>query len=476
MTDFNRGGRRKMVPYLFQHVGTLLGFFLAAILLARVFREHERPGASIAWFWIIVFFPYIGVPAYLLFGGRKLRHRAARKKRLYAKDLNPESKGGKHRSNTERVLVSSGLPAARDGNEVRFLPDGLDAYSALLEMIEKAEKTIHVMTFILGRDPVSREIIKRLCRKAESGVQVRLLLDALGSYRSRGRFLNPLRQAGGQVGIFMPMLPLHRKWSANLRNHRKLVICDGETAMIGGMNLAKEYMGPTPDPTRWVDADLIVRGPAVLDLSDIFSQDWLFGTGQDLVRTKSTTPLADQPRSNIRTQIVASGPDVAGDPFYDAVLSALYEAKERIWIVTPYFVPDEGLFRALMLQSRLGRDITIVVPAHSNHWITDLARGRYLRQLQQAGVHVFAHPKRMIHAKLIVVDGDIAISGSANLDMRSFYLNYEVAMFIYSPAVVEQVAKWIRALIKECRVASPAAPGNLRQWGEDLAWLASPLL
>jgi cardiolipin synthase len=343
-------------------------------------------------------------------------------------------------------------------------------------MIEEARESIHVIAFILGRDPVGREIVKRLCRKAKSGVKVRLLVDALGSYFTRGRFLKPLRRAGGQVGVFMPMLPLHRKWSANLRNHRKIVIVDGTSAMIGGMNLAKDYMGPTPDPARWIDADLVVRGPAVPDLSEIFSKDWLFATGEKLVGTAASISSANQPRSNVSAQIVASGPDVAGEPFYDAVLSALYGSKERIWIVTPYFVPDDGLFRALMLQSRLGRDIRIVVPARSNHRIADFARGRYLRQLQQSGAHVYIHPDRMIHAKLVVVDRSIAVSGSANLDMRSFYLNYEVAMFIYSEVMVEEVAEWIRVLIKDCREGTLAAPGHLRQWGEDLAWLVSPLL
>lgn len=465
-----------MIPFLSHHVDTLLGFFLAVVLLSRVLREHERPGTSTAWFWIIVFVPYIGVPAYLLFGGRKLRQRAARKDKLYGGDPDPESKADKHRCDSERILASSGLPAARDGNEVRLLSDGLEAYSSLLNMVEEAQESIHVTAFILGRDPVGREIVKRLCRKAKSGVQVRLLVDALGSYFSRGRFLKPLREAGGQVGIFMPMLPLHRKWSANLRNHRKIVIVDGKSAMIGGMNLANEYMGPTTDPARWIDADLVVRGPTVADLSDIFIQDWLFATGQKLVGIAPLTPPVNQPRSNVRAQIVASGPDVAGDPFYDAILSALYESKKRIWIVTPYFVPDDGLFRALMLQSRLGRDIRIIVPARSDHWIADLARGRYLRQLQQSGAHVYLHPERMIHAKLIVVDRDIAVSGSANLDMRSFYLNYEVAMFIYSDVMIEEIAEWMHILIKECREETPAAPGRLRQWGEDMAWLVSPLL
>ncbi|NLH16864.1 MAG: cardiolipin synthase [Phycisphaerae bacterium] len=465
-----------MIVYLFQHIETILGFFLAAFLLARVLREHERPSTSIAWFWVIVVVPYLGVPAYLLFGGRKLRHRAKRKKKLYAADPNHQDHPRQIRSETERILVWSGLPAAQEGNEVRLLPNGLYAYSTLLEMIQNAKESIHVMTFILGRDPVGREIIEHLCNKARSGIRVRLLLDALGSYRVRGRFLKPLLDAGGQVGIFMPMLPLHRKWSANLRNHRKITIVDGRTAMLGGMNLAGEYMGPAPDPTRWIDADFQVRGPAVDDLSEIFNQDWLFATGHRLDPIDYSLHPANQGSSNVRAQVVASGPDVQGDPFHDAVVSSLYDAKERIWVVTPYFVPDEGLFHALMLQSRLGYDVRIVLPARSNHPITDLARGRYLRQLQQSGVRVYFHPKCMIHAKLMVIDGDIAISGSANLDMRSFYLNYEVAMFVYSSSVVEQVAQWIDTLIRECRPAPASAPSYLHQWGEDLAWLASPLL
>ena len=272
------------------------------------------------------------------------------------------------------------------------------------------------------------------------------------------------------------MLPLRRRWSANLRNHRKMAIIDGEIGMIGGTNLAREYMGPAADPARWIDTNVVLRGPALADLERVFAGDWRFATGEDLQLKDGPRAPCEEGSPGMRTQVVASGPDVAGDPLYDAILSLIHEARKRVWIVTPYFVPDEGLFKALMLQSRLGRDVRIVVPGRSNHPVADLARGRRLRRLQGVGARVFAHPTRMIHAKQIVVDDDIAVSGSANLDMRSLYLNFEVDVFVYSPEKVAEMANWASGLMSQCVESGLTTPGYFRRWAEDLGWLVSPLL
>ncbi len=330
------------------------------------------------------------------------------------------------------------------------------------------------MTFILGRDDVGKAIMERLTARAAEGVEVRLLLDALGCLWSRGRFADPLRDAGGKVGVFMPVLPLRRKWSANLRNHRKIAIFDGETAVIGGMNLASEYMGPEPDSDRFIDTSTVVRGPAVHDLAVVFASDWEFATEERNVRHPPAPTNVDY--GDAVAQVVASGPDVNGDPLYEAILCATYEANQRIWITTPYFIPDEGLLKAILLQARLGRDVRVVLPAKSNHYLADLARGRFLRELETTGAKIYLRESKMIHAKHILFDDHLTVVGTVNFDVRSLYLNYEVAMFVYSPSEITRTADWMQTLMRDSVPYTPEKVGYFRQWAEDLGLLVSPLL
>jgi cardiolipin synthase len=412
------------------------------------------------------------VPAYLLFGGRKLRRTAEMKGYLYD---DSSANGVAHPENRiEKVLSSAGMPPARGDNYVEVITDGTEAYRRLIQMIDEAEHHIDIMTFILGREEVGKAVIERLAARAAEGVEVRLLLDALGCMWSRGRFADPLRNAGGKVGIFMPVLPLRRKWSANLRNHRKIATFDGETALIGGMNLASSYMGPWPKTDRFIDTSTVVRGPAVHDLAVVFSSDWEFATDEANVCHPPEPTKIDQ--GDAVAQVVASGPDVAGDPLYEAILCATYEANDRIWITTPYLIPDEGLFKALLLQARLGRDVRVILPAHSNHYLADLARGRFIRQLDAVGAKVFLRENKMIHAKHILFDDRVTVVGTVNFDVRSLYLNYEVAMFVYSQSEITRTADWMQSLMRESVPYTPEEVGYFRQWAEDLGLLVSPLL
>lgn len=454
-----------------QHLATIVGFLLALLLVSRLSRQHSRPATSIAWFLFIVLVPWIGVPAYLVFGGRKVRARAGRKPVLQADTSAPA--GPADSDDSARRLVACGLPPPRVGNTLALITDGTEAYERLLALIDNATRSIHLMTFILADDAVGRGIVTRLAARAREGIQVRVLVDAVGSLGARPWRLRSLRRAGAEVGIFMPVLPLRRRWSANLRNHRKLAIFDDAIALTGGMNLANEYMGPTPPPgaARWIDTCIEIRGPAIADLAQLFAQDWHFATGHHV-------PLPGLPVAvgEVTLQVAPNGPDVSGDPFYDVLTAAIHNARERIWIVTPYFVPDEGLLRALALQARVGVDVRLVLPRHSNHRIADFARNRLLRELAQTGVRVFLHPTAMIHAKHIVIDDRLAITGSVNMDARSLYLNYELALFAYGQAASARDGAWIAQLAAQCDESLPAAPGFAGRWAEDLSWLLSPLI
>lgn len=464
---------------LLPHLLTVLGFLLALFAIARLLSERKQPGNTFAWLLAIAFIPYVGVPLYLLLGGRKVRKLAARKARLcpVIAGLPPSPSADLP---TARLLTGSGVCPPVGGNRVQFLTSGEDAFAHLERGLREARHSIHLMTFILGRDPVGKRIVKLLAQRAREGVKVRVLLDALGCFPTSGRFCDPIREAGGEVVKFMPVLPLQTRGSANLRNHRKIVIIDHRYAGIGGRNLAQEYMGPSPLKKRWRDFGAVIEGPAVSLLNEIFLADWSFASGQPLESLQAQIPAAAAIpfAGSSELQIVASGPDVTGDPLYEGILSLVEAANRSIWIVTPYFIPDEVLLRLLVLKARSGADVRLVVPARSNHPITDWARRYALRELQSAGAKVLLYGPGMNHAKVILIDESIALWGSANLDLRSLFVNFEVGAVTYSPEDAAVVAAFMRDTFAHCRPL--AAPARQKKFfpalGEEISRLLAPLL
>jgi len=388
---------------------------MALLLLATSAAQRRAPGTTFAWLLAVVLIPYVGVPLYLVFGGRKLRQRGGKAK-LYNRPQ-PMAK----LDSVSAMLCASGAPPPRAGNRFEMLPTGELAYAAILETLSSATRSIHISTLILGADEVGNAILDVLIEKAKAGVEVRVLLDSLFKRRAGRRHLMELDRAGGRVAWFMPVwhLPFRRQLRANLRLHRKIILVDGVTAIIGGMNLAHEYMGPTPTPDRWRDLSARLRCPAVGDLAAIFRADWAFAA-----KGKLAAPEPQPAAGDSVLQVVGSGPDVADDLIYDAFISAVFTAQRRLWIATPYFVPDDALLRALVLAVRRGADVRILVPARSNHRTADYAGANYLRALAAAGGQICCYEPGMLHGKAVLVDDTIGVIGSANLDMRSLFLNY----------------------------------------------------
>lgn len=469
---------------LWSHLFAVGGMLLALFALARLFGERRQPGNTLAWIMGIVLIPYVGVPLYLLLGGRKIRRLAARKRRIRLPGkADTRASAATLASPVAQSLATNGAGQPVGGNQVRLLADGEAAFAELEKQIRAARHTIHIATFILGRDAVGRRLVHLLAERARAGVKVRLQLDALGCFFSSGRFVEPLRQAGGEVARFLPVLPLSGRGSANLRNHRKIAVFDGRHAIVGGHNLAREYLGPQPWRKRWTDLGAVISGPASAQLDEVFLADWTFATRRPSppapADAHSTPPTPPGPAFSSDVQVVASGPDVSGDPLYEGILSMVQEAKESIWIVTPYFIPDEVLLRSLVVKARAGRAVTLVLPARSNHPVTDLARRPYLRQLVRAGARVLAYQPRMLHAKAIMVDDSLALLGSANVDMRSLFVNFEIGILLHTPADVHPLRDWIGELARSSRALSLADlkrrrfPANLL---EDLSRLLTPLL
>jgi cardiolipin synthase len=463
---------------LFSHVLTVIGFLLAVFAIARLMSERKQPGNTFAWLFAIAFIPYVGVPLYLLFGGRKIRKLAARKAPLHPSSPSvvpvPENAGF-----ASRVFTRNGACMPIGGNRVRFLASGEDSFAELERAILDARESIHLMTFILGRDAVGRRIVTLLAPRAREGVQVRVLLDALGCFPTSGKFCDPIRAAGGEVVKFMPVAPLQTRGSANLRNHRKILVVDHRLAAVGGRNLALEYMGPAPLKRRWRDLGAMIEGPAVRQIEEIFLADWAFASGQSHDALQRQLP-AHWPAAagGAVLQVVASGPDVTGDSLYEGILSLVQQAQRSVWIVTPYFIPDEVLQRSLMVQARAGLDVRIVVPARSNHLITDLARRHHLRELQRAGVKVLLYQPGMNHAKILMVDGETALFGSANMDLRSLFVNFEIGLVSYSKAEARAVHAWMEEVFAQSRPL-PERQRPRRFFpalGEEIARLLAPLL
>lgn len=389
---------------------------------------------------------------------------------------------GDYLNDMERILVKGGAPAASKGNHIELLPNGELAYAKIMELLERAEHNIDITAFILGHDTVGKSIVDILTKKAREGVKVRVVLDALGCWRTKGRFVNPLRKAGGRVGIFMPMLPLSRKWSAHLRNHRKMIITDHDTALIGGMNFASQYMGNSPDKKRWQDFDVLIKGPLVSACCKIFLADWHFSTGGEYKSCSWDTDYHPSIKldHNDTAQIAASGPDVRHDALSDAILTAILGAKKRVWIITPYFIPDEPLLKSLALLASWGRDIRLIIPAHSNHILADLARGPYIRTLLANEGKIYFFDKGMLHSKIIIIDDSTAIAGSANMDIRSLYLNYEIVLFIYSSSQVFNIEKIIQSdILPHTHIMQEREDSfkrDIKEWIEDISRLLSPFL
>ena len=320
-------------------------------------------------------------------------------------------------------------------------------------------------------------MIEHLIAKAKAGVEVRVLIDALFAFQSSRPMLAALERAGGKVARFMPLLHVPFRGHANLRLHRKMVLVDDRVAVVGGMNLAREYMGPTPLPGRWVDVSMRIEGPAVGDLAAVFRSDWAFASGEKLgalpVVEGGPAPVAAGADTEA-LQVVPSGPDAASDRIYDALLTGIFRAEKRLYIATPYFVPDDALDRALTLAARRGVDVRVLVPERSNHRLADLAGASHLRLLAEAGARVQLYLPGMLHAKVVILDDDLALVGSANVDMRSLFLDYEVALACTAPARVAELARWFEDRARDTGTLVPA--GRAREVLESVARLVGPLV
>jgi cardiolipin synthase len=464
-----------MNPYFTVHGLVVTLSLLIYVVTAHVFEQRRHPTAAIAWVLFMCLLPYAALPIFLMFGSRK----QARPRSAHGRQVTPLQAGG---SWAKQTMLALGQPASAPYEGLQIHADGQHALTALWHCLDGATQSIELCTFILGRDAVGRQVVDKLCAKARTGVRVRLLLDGMGSLMAGRPDLEPLRAAGAQVTLFVPPLHSPLKGRTNLRDHRKMLIVDAALPTCrlwsGGRNLASEYFVGEPGKDAWHDLSFDLGGPLVRQALELFERDWAFANTERVPQEMPRLAAAEGDAAATPAhgaQLVASGPDQLDDTVYALLLSAAYQARRRIALVTPYFVPDAALLLALCLAARRGVQVDLLLPGKSNHPLSDIARGRPLRALAQAGARVWLAPQ-MLHAKLALIDEQLALAGSANIDSRSLFLNYEMMFAFHEIADVQRFAAWFEHERASARPYTARKPGFARDLAEGMVlWVGFQL-
>jgi cardiolipin synthase len=454
------------LPTVSLHSLVIVVSILAYILTTRAERVRRPPSIAIAWVLGMIALPYLALPMYLVFGRRKLPRKTLRAlgarptERQWAKDL------------IESFGLAPSSPAL-----IAMHQNGTESAAALFATMSSAASRLDICTYILGDDAFGREVMQRMIERARNGVQVRLLLDGVGAIQLPKACFRILQRGGVATAVFSPLFARKTQGPRNLRNHRKMVIADGARLWAGGRNLAAEYFSGLPGAPAWLDLTFDLQGPVAAAAALQFEFDWVAAGGRPApagveaaaaaVAAISATTAGAAKSAAGEAQFVPSGPDQSEDTVHSLLIDACFHARERMLAVTPYFVPDIALETAMRLAARRGVQIDLCIPANSNHRLADFARNRALRSLSQAGVNVHLLPY-MSHAKAVVFDHTLGLSGSVNLDSRSLLLNYECAVVFYGPAEIDWLADWMSALLPKTVPFDSRRPSLLRDLCEGL--------
>lgn len=444
---------------------------LVLIFAIHIVAKKQKPTSMMAWLLAIILLPYAAVPLYFFFGVRKRKH--LHKHTFNFNNMSEDDMLGLHP--IQKVLVNQNISIPTTNNKLELYLNGISAYEALINQINQAKESIYISTYVFQDDHVTTAILSELTKRAKAGVSIQLLIDSLGSYRVyfNQKIFSRLRKAGGRVCFFMPIIQMPFRNYINFRNHRKIYLFDGHTVLTGGMNLGDEYMGPDPCDKRWDDILFKIQGHATHYFYNVFASDWGYS---------SKIPFKCVKKFNLKKyygknllQVVPSGPDIPNDALYSSLITGIYSAEVRIWIVTPYFVPSDSLLEALEIAYYRGVDVKLITPKISNHLIADLARSNFMRQLIKIGIEVALLNKKMVHAKAVIFDNKAVMLGSVNLDNRSLFLNYELATYAYDASIIKEVSNWMSEFLK-CADRTLPAPSGFRKLGESMVKILFPLL
>lgn len=461
---------------------------VSLLFIPLVLLRRKEPSSTFAWIFVLLAFPALGIVLFWYLGRDRVRRpvrtrlavAASLRQRLGDRlsgsvsvtdaarnsliDAQPEELRG-----VMRVASKMGRAPLVQGNRVSLLVGAEKLYASLVDAIDAATREVHLEFYAFRKGKTTQVVIDALERAARRGVKVRLLYDAFGSMGVNSS-LRTLRKHGGQARPFFPLDPIRRAATINLRNHRKLVVIDGTLGYCGGINVGDDFV-------PWRDVMMRIEGPAVAPLQAIFLEDWYFASREELDQDTSFPPL--QSHGETVMQIVQSGPDESLETIHRLYFTAIASARSSVWISTPYFVPDRAVLVALQTAALRGVDVRVVLPAHSNFPITKWAGESFFEELLEAGVRIYEYGPEMLHTKALIVDGRFATVGSANLDVRSFRLNFELIAVLYDAHWVEELTRLHRedqARSKELSLALWSQRGTNTRVKEGIGRLVSPLL
>ena len=450
--------------------------------LARAVTRGHGVEGTLAWVFAILALPAVGAVAYFGLANPAVRPGWKRRRREAILRVASHLHGGPRRLALEGSVlrlatgISGLLPST--GNRVELLAEDDSAFRRLEAALHEARRSVWVEYYLIRNDATGKAFLDLLAARARDGLDVRLLYDAIGSMRLDRERLGAIRAAGGHAEPFLPLNPFRRRWAVHLRNHRKLVVLDGERGFSGSMNVGDEYSGRARRRglAHFRDSHLAVEGPAVGDLSLIFAEDWNLATGERIAPRVSPIPLAG---GDAEVAVIPSGPDQAYNATGMAYFAGIASARSRCWLTTPYFVPDGATVRALEAAALRGVDVRLLLPEVPDVRVVGPAARSFYPALLRAGLRIYEYQPSMLHAKTMVVDGRLSLVGSGNVDFRSFRLNFELGALVES----ENFARVLEGRFeedlresREVREVELAARSLAARLAEGTARLLAPLL
>lgn len=463
-----------------------------------VFFERRNPASTWAWLLVLLFIPILGFLIYMVFGRNSKRERMFQKKaeydqEVYYKYLFQDVHSAERIREQKAFIAHKGSLVEADyvtdlaqlhlnsgnwmtfNNRITVYTNGKDKFEALVQDIRRAKKFIHLEYYIWRGDRLGARLVEELTKKAAAGVEVRLLYDGMGNVRLPAHFFDALHRAGGFTAAFLPPFMVR----LNYRNHRKLCIIDGEAGYIGGFNVGDEYLGIVKRYGPWRDTHLRFTGDAVDQMQMRFIKDWNFTAKNGIIRLDEVYFPKRRQCDGVRTQIVSGGPDTRWKNIRNGYFKMINEAESHVRLTTPYFVPDDGIFEALRVAALSGLDVRIIIPGNPDHFFVYWASMSYLGQLLEAGVRCYQYERGFIHAKVLTIDGQVASVGTANMDIRSFDLNFEVNAFMYDEEMTKRLEADFENDLRSC-VEITWEWYQRRKWWfkikEAVARLISPML
>jgi len=440
-------------------------FFVITI----VFIERKNPTRAVSWILVMLLLPFLGFFLYLVFGQNYRKEKlfslkneadqrltdllASQIKEVKAKEdtLTDRWSGAFHRM---ALLLQNNRALITNNNHITPYTDGKAKFADLIGAISNARDHVHMEYFILKDDGLGRDIMKALTERARAGVEVRLLVDGVGSGGLPKHFYDEFTAAEGKHAVFFPSLISYFNYRVNFRNHRKIAVIDGETAFIGGFNIGDDYLGLDKRWGYWRDAAVRIKGTGALVAQMRFYLDWNFASLDKMEIAERYFHQSPLPEGSTM-QIVSGGPDTRWNPVKESYLKMINTAIDTVYIQTPYFIPDESVMDALHIAALSGIDVRIMIPSKPDHMFVYWASHSYVEELLGSGVRAYTYDNGFLHAKTIVIDGAAASVGSANWDIRSFRLNFETNALIYDEQVAGHLQQAYLNDLSSCTELTP---------------------